>query len=82
MPRMWIKVDYENNGEEWWTALYERMAANDRVPVCLPELRANGDEWEIDAVDAPHIRRFFESLPGWNDGPPHAPHPVLFSSTH
>ena len=62
-----VRVDYENNGEEWWDAL---------------RARPDGKRLErsIDGGDLP-LRDLatLVGLPGWSDGPDYARHPLIVS---
>lgn len=79
-----IRIDYENNANEWWDALRERAAANDRsVPLCLPAalLDCTGQDVAVDDSDVAQLEKFFASLPGWSDGSDYARHPVVVVAT-
>lgn len=56
-----VTIDGENNAEQWWDAL---------------RAHAQGQKIEA-AIDAGSLTaaqlRLCESLPGWSDGPAHAP---------
>ncbi len=79
-----ITIDKEHNGDAWWTAynatLHPDPRARDiqRVDSIMSQVRNNksavipGDELDV-------FIEWAESLPGWNDGPEHAPHPLLIS---
>lgn len=68
-----FSVDEENNAETWWTA----ARASKWVPSALrPLLYTNGSMVVVDASDAPAILAWCKSLPGWEGGPRHAPHPL------
>lgn len=74
-----IRVDYENNAEEWWTAARDAARTDtsrgaevfrrlDRV-VQSGELRGLLPE-EVSALTG-----WASDLPGYDDGPQHARHP-------
>jgi len=65
-------VDEENNAETWWDA-----ARDADVPEDLAEL-IDGDASEVTLAgeDAVNALAWCKSLPGWNDGPAHAQHPL------
>lgn len=79
-----ITIDKEHNGDAWWTAynatLHPDPRARDiqRVDSIMSQVRNNksavipGDELDV-------FIEWAESLPGWNDGPEHAPHPLLIN---
>jgi hypothetical protein len=76
-----LNVDWENGGERWWEALDRELAKskhrNDAEFKRLARWREDPSAGPIQVSD--RVRRFLESLPGYNEGPPHAPHPVIFS---
>ena len=69
MAMVRLAIDFDNPGKEWWEnggqdywdALIEGFDNND---VLLEQSIA--DSWLSQAA----------SLPGWNGGPEHAPHPI------
>jgi hypothetical protein len=71
-----IKVDYENNAEQWW------QEANSRVEECPFEVRrllfSDEDEITVDQQTAEQFRAWASTLPGWADGPKFARNPVVF----
>ena len=78
-PMATIKIDYENNGEAFWAAVQD---AGDGAPEELLTIGGQGvggvgDEIEVTPERAAEIRAFCEELPGWNNGPEFAPHPLL-----
>jgi hypothetical protein len=66
-----ILVDPENSAGEWWDALRRLTATLERLaaPVGLTPVA-------VDADLAPAVAALFRRLPGWADGPAHAPAPV------
>ena len=71
-------ADEENNAETWWEAL----RSTDPGDPTLRGLRsALLDEGTVEVPFNDSIARGFEDyltgLPGWNDGPEHAPNPLL-----
>jgi hypothetical protein len=66
-----ILVDPENSADEWWDALRRLTATLERLaaPAGLTPV-------PVDADLAPALKALFERLPGWADGPAHAPTPV------
>lgn len=71
-----IKVDYENNAEQWW------QEARSRVEECPPGtqnlLDSDEDEITVDPQSAEQFRAWASTLPGWADGPVFARNPVVF----
>jgi hypothetical protein len=64
-----LAIDFENPSKMWWTsggrALWESIVEGfDNSDVVLEESLARS--WLAEAT----------RLPGWNDGPEYAPHPV------
>jgi hypothetical protein len=66
-----ILVDPENPADAWWDALRRLTATLKRLaaPAGLTPV-------PVDADLAPALKALFERLPGWADGPAHAPAPV------
>lgn len=74
-----VIIDTENNAEDWW------REARDRAIELPPVIR-----WYIDSIwpteqamllsdnEAGYFQDWCKSLPGWNDGPPYAPTPLIF----
>ena len=84
---MLVTVDYENNAEEWWTALREWRDAHENKTPAHPMFDSVGRliaDGEL-TVDEDHEGRFLEfvdfvsSLPGWNTGPRYAKYPLAFT---
>jgi hypothetical protein len=75
---MKVKViaDEENNAEIWWDAA---RAASD-TPACVKEWiqLMRFAPLYLTREQAIEVRKWAESLPGWDDGPAHAPYPLLF----
>lgn len=70
--RVW--ADDEHNGDVWWPAL-ERAAALDEDLADLPNgLRKGGVE--VTQLVLSKLKR----LPGFDGGPKHAPHPLLWET--
>jgi len=79
--RKWtLHVDWENNGERWYEALDEELAKaehhNDTEFRLLARWREDPLAEPIQISDG--MKRFLESLPGYDEGPPRAPHPAYF----
>ncbi len=73
-----IKIDYENNAEEWWHAACGR---EDVPPELIPLLDGGGpDEIEVPANRIAALLAWCESTPGWADGPEHARTALLFDA--
>lgn len=70
MPK--IIVDYENNAEDWWTAAREAFVFEEPIRAL-----AKDGEVIVDQEQADQFLSWARSLPGWNGGPKHAPHPLL-----
>jgi hypothetical protein len=65
-----LAIDFENPAKSWWAnggrELWEGIAEGfDTNEVVLEESLA--DSWLAEAA----------RIPGWNDGPEYAPHPIL-----
>lgn len=85
MTSLIVRVDCENNAESFWDAvnalLDKDMLGDDYgVQYALAVLRS---ENEVEITDAETMERFTNlvaSLPGWDDGPEYAEHPLLFDA--
>ncbi len=65
-----LAIDFENPGTRWWEgggrALWESIVEGfDNNDVVLEDSLARS--WLVEA----------ERLPGWDDGPEYAPHPIV-----
>jgi hypothetical protein len=72
-----VIVDRENNGEEFWEAarsLAERSPTS-RVGRLIRALD-NAEEVDMTKAESEELLAALSALPGWNDGPEYAPHPV------
>ncbi len=69
---MRFTADEENNGETWWDAA--EMAQ--QQPAAFERLRSSGAEVVLLPDDAADFIAWCAALPGWYDGPAHAPHPL------
>jgi hypothetical protein len=71
MPKNMVRlaIDFENAAELWWESggrdLWESIVEGFENNAALLE-RPLADSWLAQAAQ----------LPGWNEGPEHAPHPV------
>ena len=76
-----IAVDYENNAEAWWDAAVA-LADSGRSPSFTRILSALHSSDEIgDDVLRGELDSFLaaaSALPGWESGPSHALHPLLW----
>ena len=64
-----ILIDWENNAEPFWEAL----AKDENAPA-----EFKGDEsFIVSDARAAEILAYCEKLPGWDDGPSYARHPIL-----
>jgi hypothetical protein len=70
-----ITVDEENAGIDWWDA----ARSSEDIPESLQSLieGTNVDTAIVDGVEIDAIHHWMEALPGWDDGPKYAPHPVI-----
>jgi hypothetical protein len=75
--RISLVVDEENNAELWWAA----ARASACTPACIEGWvqAASFDPVELTAAEAEEVLAWAQSLPGWDGGPEHAPHPLLFA---
>lgn len=64
-----VAVDCENSADRWWCEL---DAAS---PDLAARLRGSGPGQQV-GVTIPELR-LCQSLPGWDGGPRHAPHPLI-----
>lgn len=76
-----IMIDQENNAEEWWDAA--RADAGEQSPaVAALFARIDAATASVHGVccraqDAEALVAWASDLPGWGDGPEHAPNPLL-----
>ena len=71
-----LVADEENNAEEWWS---EALDNADSAPECIKDWLQNAtNAILLTPAEAEEVRKWAESLPGWDDGPAHAPYPLLF----
>lgn len=74
-----IRVDYENNAEEWWSAAREAARADtSRGAEVFRKLNRVVQGGELRGQLPEAVRAFEEwaaALPGYEDGPEHARHP-------
>lgn len=68
-----IAVDFENSAEAWWDAA---RSADGRPAAMNVLLYTNETDVTVSDDAALDLIAWAESLPGWNDGPEHAPHPL------
>lgn len=75
-----ISIDWENNADTWWDGA-RQTARRDAGSVVAATYRALAsmqlDELTLDEPDARAFLDWCAAIPGWHDGPKHAPHPLL-----
>lgn len=79
MPKpVTIRIDYENNAGRWWSEARLRRAEAPEVcrPLLLPMFRE--DAVLVSSEEAEAFRAWGAKIPGWEEGPTHAPHPFTF----
>ena len=78
MARYTLIVDYEYNAEQWWDAAHELAARgeSDTFSALMAALKKS-DSVTCTREAAAEFESCAENLPGWNDGPRYAQHPVL-----
>jgi hypothetical protein len=76
--KKWLHVDWENNGEEWWNALDEELSSRRNYGEFKRLARWRDDPMAEPIQVSRRMRKFLESLSGYDEGPEHAPHPVYF----
>ena len=76
-----VVVDQENSAEEWWSTAREEVAdATDAVAALFARIdAAAGDPAGVccRSEDAEALIDWAADLPGWDDGPEYAMHPLL-----
>lgn len=70
-----IKVDYENNTEEWWAAARASTTMPEFLRPLIHDIECG--EIVVSAPKAKQAKAWCASLPGWNDGPEYAIHTLL-----
>lgn len=74
--RYHVCADMENNADTWWEAA--RGSVSSCPKFAREFIMGTSDHAETEKSNA--LKRFYQwcqSLPGWNDGPAHAPRPIL-----
>lgn len=73
-----IRIDYENNASRWWTeARLRRAEAPESCrPLLFPMFRE--DTVMVSSEEAEAFRTWAAKIPGWEEGPAHAPRPFTF----
>jgi len=77
MERYLIQVDYENNDDAWWDAARSSV---DCPKVLQPIVHGNEDEVVVTARQLRQAEVWAGALPGWDEGPQFAPHPLLMGN--
>lgn len=78
-----LKVDYENNAEEWWDAARTAVEAGDTSQGADVFRRLDRDNRSLDegvfvlADELAAFNAWAEALPGYDDGPEHARRPYV-----
>lgn len=67
-----VGTDWENGDEDWWDAA--NTATN--APAVW-QAAASADPIVVTADEAEQIIAWAETLPGWDEGPEFAPHPLV-----
>ena len=70
-----IVVDEENNAELFWQSAGETTAP---MPRAIKALLAGADEVTVGPGEAAETLAWCATRPGWDGGPAHAPHSLLF----
>jgi hypothetical protein len=79
-----IRIDYGNQSEMWWQALWQRLESNPHnVPEAVRRLTqpSGGDAVSVSPAEARAVQAWAASLPGWAGGPRHAPYPLRIEGT-
>lgn len=70
---MRLAIDFENPGREWWgrggQELWDGLQEGESASAVVVDAHL-GRSWLREAA----------RIPGWNDGPEHAPHPICEKS--
>lgn len=71
-----IKVDYENNAEEFWAALADHGGGSFSEPI---NALLRDEEIVVNAEQRDQLLSHFRTIPGWADpeAPAYARHPVI-----
>jgi hypothetical protein len=72
---MILLIDSENCAIVWWEIA--RAKAHLFSPAIATWLNDWESEIEVTEDEAAEFLKIAQSLPGWNDGPDHAPNPVI-----
>lgn len=77
-------VDWENTGEtadgqNWWD---EARARTDTPRELIDLMTAEDSEAIVPLPRAEEVAAWCESIPGWDNGPEYAPHPLIIEDWH
>ena len=73
---MILRVDWENNAEEWWRLARRDKRFSKRIHTWLNKL--GGEELKVTDAEAENFRKIAKSIYGWDNGPRHADCPIIF----
>ena len=75
-----IAVDYENNAETWWDAAHDTKVTPDNLAqIHIAQRFESAEAVTVSAEEADAFRKWAATLPGWESGMVHAPHPFTFN---
>ena len=82
MMTVTARIDYENNAEEFWKEfrfhVYQKLPTTSELARNCRELLVS-DYVELgSSLCVAEFKNFVTKLPGWNSGPKHAKHPIVF----
>jgi hypothetical protein len=73
MARYEIRVDEENNAEEFWQEVGNHGGGSFAEPI---DALLRDGAVTVTKEERDQLLSHFRTLPGWKGGPAHAPHPV------
>ena len=72
-----ISVDWENNGEIFWTEIQRRAEGGDALAKILDDLDNQYDSAYLPTAEAEKLMAYAKTVPGFADGPAHARTAIL-----
>lgn len=85
MMTLTARIDYENNAKEFWEEfrfqIYKNLPTTSELVRNCRELLVSDDVELRSSLSIAEFKNFVTNLDGWNSGPEHAKHPIIFVET-
>lgn len=85
MTTLTARIDCENNAEEFWKEfrlhVYKKLPTTSELARNCRELLMSDDVELRSSLSIAEFKNFVTNLNGWNSGPEHAKHPIIFVET-